>query len=126
MRYRLRVVRTQAAERVVNATSEDAAMDKVRSELERPYGFIGRWEDAAIDIELLEAVGTVDTEAGSMSGGPLLLSVKEAATHLGISRGVLYELINRGEIEHVQIGSRRLISRDALNKFIEANTSTGR
>jgi excisionase family DNA binding protein len=125
MRYRLRVVRTQTAERVVNATSEDAAMDKLRAELERPYGFLGQWEVAAVDVELLEVVNTVDTSAHSMAGGPLLLSVKDAAVHLGVSRGLMYELLNRGEIESVRIGNRRLISREALNKFIEANTSTG-
>jgi excisionase family DNA binding protein len=126
MRYRLRVVRTQTAERVVSASSEEAAMDKVRAELERPYGFMGRWEVAAVDVELLEVASTIDTAADSIAGGPLLLSVKDAAVHLGISRGLMYELLNRGEVECVRIGNRRLISREALNKFIEANTSTGR
>jgi excisionase family DNA binding protein len=56
--------------------------------------------------------------------GPLLLSVATAAKHLGVSRGTLYELINRGEIEHVRIGRRILIAREALRKFIEANSRT--
>ena len=34
----------------------------------------------------------------------------------------MYELINRGEIAHVMIGSRRYISRDQISAFIEANT----
>jgi hypothetical protein len=38
---------------------------------------------------------------------------------------VLYELINRGEIAHVLLRSRRYISRDQINAFIEANTHTG-
>jgi hypothetical protein len=38
---------------------------------------------------------------------------------------VLYELINRGEIAHVMIGSRRYVSRDQISAFIEANTHTG-
>jgi excisionase family DNA binding protein len=126
VRYRLRVVRTQTAERVVNAASEEAAIDKVRAELDRPYGLIGPWEVVAIDIDLLATESTVDTAAGSMDGGPLLLSIKEAAAHLGISRTILYDLLNRGEVEFVRIGSRRLVSREALNRFIEANTSTGR
>jgi len=126
VRYRLRVVRTQTAERVVNATSEEAAIEKLRAELDRPFGFIGPWEVVAVDVDLLEVASTVDTAASSVAGGPLLLSVKDAAVHLGISRGLMYELLNRGEIECVRIGNRRLISREALNKFIEANTSTGR
>ncbi|WP_145981278.1 helix-turn-helix domain-containing protein [Pseudonocardia sp. HH130629-09] len=36
-----------------------------------------------------------------------------------------YELINRGEIAHVMIGSRRYVSREQLNDFISANTHTG-
>jgi excisionase family DNA binding protein len=126
MRYRLRVVRTQTTERVVNAPNEAAAIDKLRAELDRPYGLIGPWEVVALDVDLLRVEGTVDTAAGTVSSGPLLLSVKDAATHLGISRTVMYELLNRGDIESVSIGSRRLVSREALNRFIEANSSTGR
>ena len=52
MRYRFRIVRTQFAERVIRASDEDAAMDRLREELNRPYGFFGRWEDASMDVEL--------------------------------------------------------------------------
>jgi excisionase family DNA binding protein len=38
---------------------------------------------------------------------------------------MLYELINRGEIAYVTVRSRRYISRDQINAFIEANTHTG-
>jgi excisionase family DNA binding protein len=57
--------------------------------------------------------------------GSFLLSVKAAAKHLGISAGMLYELVNRGEIAHVMIGSRRYISRDQLSAFIESSTRIG-
>jgi excisionase family DNA binding protein len=45
--------------------------------------------------------------------------------HLGLTTSVLYELISRGKIAHVMIGSRRYISRDQISAFIEANTHTG-
>jgi excisionase family DNA binding protein len=45
------------------------------------------------------------------SDQPLLFSVKGAAQKLGISTGSLYTLINSGEIEHVRVGWRILISR---------------
>ena len=125
MRYRFRIIRTQIAERTIRATDEDSALTKLREELDRPYGFFGRWEDAALDVELLGAETSVETSALAASGGPLLLSVKDAAGHLGISRGLMYELIGRGEIESLQLGRRRLVSREALNRFIEANTRTG-
>jgi len=71
------------------------------------------------------ATAVARTGAVAADGGRLLLSVSEAAKRLGISRGRLYELVNRGEIDSVSIGRRRLVSRDALAKFIEANTTTG-
>jgi excisionase family DNA binding protein len=42
-----------------------------------------------------------------------------------LSTGVLYELINRGEIAHVMMGSRRYMSRDQVSAFIEASTHLG-
>lgn len=68
--------------------------------------------------------GTNANHVNQQDGG-FLLSIKAAAKHLGISYGTLYELINRGEIAHVMIGSRRYVSREQLNDFISANTHTG-
>jgi excisionase family DNA binding protein len=100
-------------------------MEELREELARPYGFLGRWEDAVLDVELIEVETTLETRAIAADGGPLLLSVKDAAAHLGISRGLVYELLNRGDIESLRIGQRRLVSREALNRFIEANSRSG-
>jgi excisionase family DNA binding protein len=57
--------------------------------------------------------------------GPLLFSVKGASEALGVSRGSMYGLINAGEIEHIRIGRGMLISRGALDRFIETNTRVG-
>jgi excisionase family DNA binding protein len=126
MRYRFRVIRTQTAERSIRATDEDAAVQKLREELDQPYGFLGRWENAALEVELLGVEQNIETRAQDVDGGPILLSVKDAAAHLGISRGMIYELLNRDEIESLQIGRRRLISREALNRFVETNSHGGR
>jgi excisionase family DNA binding protein len=53
------------------------------------------------------------------------LSIKEAAQHLGVSYGALYELANTAEIQHVAIGRRKYISRDHLKAFIESHTRLG-
>ncbi|MFY1668544.1 hypothetical protein ACN27G_01090 [Plantactinospora sp. WMMB334] len=37
----------------------------------------------------------------------------------------LWQLVRGGEIDHVEIGSRRYDSREALKSFIEANTRRG-
>lgn len=53
MRYRIRITRAQAAERVVSAKDEDSALDKVRQELAQPYGFFGRWETVTTEAEVV-------------------------------------------------------------------------
>ena len=127
MRYKIVVSRVQTAERHVRATTEEDAIRKVQQELERPYGFLGGWTTVGTDMDIVAAESVLD---GSMppqisQDGSFLLSVKAASKHLGLSTAVVYELINRGEIAHVMIGSRRYISRDQISAFIEANTHTG-
>jgi excisionase family DNA binding protein len=126
MRFRIRVVRAQVAERVVRATDEDAAIEKVRAELAEPYGWFGRWETTNTEVEVVGEEPSVAGIPVGIDGGPLLLSVKEAAKMLGIPAGRLYELVNTGEIEAFHLGRRRMISRETLNRFVEANTRAGR
>ena len=121
MRYRFLLSRVQTAERSIRAADEEAALQKLRTELQQPYALIGGWQQSGeVSIELL---GVEDTYQGSPlpadKDGPLLLSVKDAATYLGISRGLLYELINSGEIQAIFLGRRRLIPRSKLHEFIE-------
>lgn len=128
MRYKIVVSRVQTAERHVRATTEDDAMRKVQQELERPYGFLGGWTTIATDLDIVAAESPLDgasrVQINEADGG-FLLSIKAAAKYLGISYSTLYDLINRGEINHVLIGSRRYVSREHLNAFIEANTHSG-
>ena len=64
-----------------------------------------------MDIVTAESVLTDSMPPQINQDGSFLLSVKAASKHLGLSAAVVYELINRGEIAHVMIGSRRYISR---------------
>jgi excisionase family DNA binding protein len=125
MRYRIRVTRVQVAERMVLAKDEEHAMDKLRAELDQPYGFFGRWETTATEAEIVAIEpreGLTPTIPGE---GPLLMSIKDAAAHLGLPYGRLYELVNGGEIDHVRVGRRTYISRASLTKFVEENTRSG-
>jgi hypothetical protein len=56
---------------------------------------------------------------------PQLYSIDEARSRLGkISRAKIYELLNSQRLESVVIDGRRLISAEAIAKFIrEATTS---
>ena len=53
----------------------------------------------------------------------LAYSVPEAAEQLGIGRGLLYELMNAGEVQYFHIGKRRLISRDALILYVQSKVA---
>jgi excisionase family DNA binding protein len=127
MRYKIVISRVQTAERHVRATTEEDAIRKVQEELERPYGFLGGWNTVGTDMDIVAAESVLGDGVPSQinQDGGFLLSVKAAAKHLGVSISVMYELLNRGEISHVMIGSRRYISRDQISAFIEANTHTG-
>jgi excisionase family DNA binding protein len=118
VKYRIRVVRTQVAERFVRATDEDAALEKVYEELARPYGLFVSWDTRSIEVAEVEALPMTIGGTSPVDGGPLLMSIKDAAVHLGIPRSKMYELVSAGEMPSVSIGSRRLVSREALNEFV--------
>ena len=48
----------------------------------------------------------------------LTLSVEEAAKVLGISRGLAYDAVRRGEIPSISIGRRKLVSRAVLQRLL--------
>ena len=50
---------------------------------------------------------------------PLLLRPEEAAKMLGIGRSLCYLLMARGELESLHIHRRRLVEREALNRFVK-------
>ena len=49
---------------------------------------------------------------------PLLLTVEQAAQSLQISRASIYPLLQRGEIQSIKIGRRRLIPPASLDAFV--------
>lgn len=53
----------------------------------------------------------------------LALSVTEAAALLGVSRPTVYELLNRDDFPSFRIGSRRVISRAGLERWVEAQAA---
>jgi excisionase family DNA binding protein len=127
MRYKIVVSRVQIAERHVRAIDEAAALEKVRAELEKPYGFLGGWTTVDTDLDIVEATNPmggppqqlVDKDAG------FLLSIKAAAKYLGLSYSTLYDMVNTGELGHVVVGSRRYVSRDQMTAFIDSHSHQG-
>jgi excisionase family DNA binding protein len=126
VRYKVVVTRVQVAERFVRATSEEDAAKKVQEEFDRPYGYFGSWKTVSSEVDVVEAEQTtVIGQVNLSNAGPLLLSVKDAAKALGISYSTLYQMMNQGDIEWVNIGSRKFLAREALMDFIKANSHKG-
>ncbi len=50
----------------------------------------------------------------------LTLSVEEAGKLLGISRGLAYELVGKGEIPSLRLGRRLVVPRRALDVMLDA------
>lgn len=49
----------------------------------------------------------------------LAISVEEARQLLGLSRGLMYDALHRGEIPSIRIGRRILVPRAALQHMLE-------
>jgi excisionase family DNA binding protein len=57
------------------------------------------------------------------AGGPALLRINDACRFIGLGRSKLYELIARGEIEVVKVGTRTLVPMASLDKFVRSLSS---
>ncbi len=55
---------------------------------------------------------------------PLMLSVMDIATLFGISRSHAYDLVHEEGFPVMEIGSRIIVTKDALMKWIETKTNT--
>jgi excisionase family DNA binding protein len=95
--------------------------------------------DAAADpeagAELAERIAALLAPLLEAAAAPraLLLTVPEAAAQLGISREFAYQLMRRGELEHIQLPLRtgakwsgRRIEQFAVDAFIERHRVTSR
>ena len=54
---------------------------------------------------------------------PLVYTVMQTATLLGISRTHAYELVARGDLAHVQLGRRIVVPRHALERLLDVGAA---
>ena len=53
----------------------------------------------------------------------LLLTIPEAAQVLGVSRSILYQLVQAGEVATIKIGRSRRVPIVALEQYVSARTT---
>jgi len=82
------------------------------------------------DTVAFRRLGLTTERTATRSDGPpeavreprrrLAMSVTEAARMLGISRGLAYELVHRGELPVIQLGRRLVVPIVALERLVAA------
>jgi excisionase family DNA binding protein len=55
-----------------------------------------------------------------VENGRLTMSVPEAATALGISRGHAFAMVHSGELPSIRLGKRLLVPVEALRRMVDA------
>lgn len=63
-----------------------------------------------------------DQDSGS-AGGPTAYDVPEVLRRLSVTRPTIYRFLRSGELRSFRLGSRRLISSEALADFIRSRES---
>ncbi len=58
-----------------------------------------------------------------LENGPLAYDVPEVLRRLAVTRPTLYRFLRSGELRSFRLGSRRLVSAEALGEFIRARES---
>lgn len=58
-------------------------------------------------------------ETSTSADQRLTVSVEEAGRLLGISRGLAYLLVNRGDIPSIRLGRRIVVPRRALDRLLD-------
>jgi excisionase family DNA binding protein len=130
MRYTIVISRVQTATRHVRASSEEEARKKIEDELARPYGFLGAWETVAQELDLTAIESPLGEQplpdhVALKGDSGFMLSIRATARFLGVPENSVRALVNDGEMKHIRVGKRIYITRDQINDFLQANTSSG-
>jgi excisionase family DNA binding protein len=72
------------------------------------------------EVELSRSSSQRSSKSDQQPPRRLAVSVTEAAALLGISRGLAYELVHRGELPVIQLGRRLVVPLVALERLVAA------
>src|SRR4051794_646911 len=68
---------------------------------------------------------TVTMHEQHLESIPLLLSFAQAAEQLNVCERTVWTLVHDGELPHIRVGRRVLISRTAIERWISAKEASG-
>lgn len=54
-----------------------------------------------------------------MNMTPRFVSLKDAASVMGLKRTMMYSLLDSGELQSVKVGRRRLVTRASVDRFVD-------
>lgn len=66
------------------------------------------------------------SEIESAANSPLLLSMAQAARAINVCERTVWTLVNDGELPHIRVGRRVLISWSAIERWIASKESSDR
>ena len=75
-------------------------------------------ESRSLPVSECGEEATMQESESVTAARPLVLSVGEAATLLGISRAHAYELVARGELPHLRLGRRVVVPKHAIEALL--------
>ena len=91
----------------------------VQSRDDQPTVGVVDQSDRHVHPPLLRSAFSLEPGPGGDVHPRLTLTVEEAAHLLGISRALAYDMVTRGDLPHVRLGRRILVSRRVLEAMID-------
>jgi excisionase family DNA binding protein len=81
--------------------------------------------EASVRCQAKERISIVE-QRNELASQPLLLTIPQVATKLGLSRAMVYNLINREGLPVVHLGRAVRVSTTSLQKWVEEREESAR
>ncbi len=92
---------------------------KIRQETKILSDTTSRLNTLADELERIDSAIPAINPVQDIGQGKMLLTVREAAETLGISRATVYTLIHRDDFPSIRIGSKILINAKKLQEWVD-------
>ena len=92
---------------------------KIRQETKALSETASRLNALADELERIDSATPAVKPVQDIGQGKMLLTVREAAETLGLSRATVYTLIHRDDFPSIRIGSKLLINTKKLQEWVD-------